>query len=162
METMLYEGDILSATLTQKEFAALVGLSPARINQLVQSDVLVRDAKSRDGRLMLFASMKKFYEREDQTLYWRERALHERAKRQLAELAVARRESELYEASEVKGFLAEMIRSARAEFESLGKTLAPALIGKSAAQICVKIDEEIRARLTALSKQGDETDERKV
>lgn len=47
-------------TCTQKQFAAAVNLTPARINQLVSQGVLVTAPACRNNRLMFFASLENF------------------------------------------------------------------------------------------------------
>ena len=151
--------EILTATITQGEFGKLVGLTQQRISQLLDEDVLVRDELSRAGRLMFFDSLKNFYQSKQSTQegvnFWKERSLHEKAKRELAELKVHERQGELYEAEVVERVLADLLTDFRNKLLGIGHKLSPQLENLTAAQICDIIDEEIIANMKELAEGVD-------
>lgn len=147
-------GDVKLMSVSQRQMAAALGLSTTRINQLVTEKILVLDESRADGRLMLFESLQNYFlskkTTSDGVNFWTERALHEKAKRELAELKVAQRKGELYEAARVEQFLAECIILFRDKLLGMGHKLAKRLEGKTAAQVCDIIDVEVTEFLEEL------------
>lgn len=151
--------EILTATITQTEFGKLVGLSQPRINQLLDEDVLVRDETSRSSRLMFFDSLKNFIQSKQSTdagvNFWKERSLHEKAKRELAELKLKERQGELYEADTVERVLADLLTDFRNKLLGIGHKLASQLENLPAAQIGDIIDAEVIANMKELAEGVD-------
>ena len=157
------KGEIALMSVSQRQMAAAIGLSQTRVNQLIDEGIMIRDAGRSDGRLMLLESLQNYFlsknaESDESVNFWKERSLHEKAKRQLAELKYQERCNELYEAATVEDFLTELIINARNKFLSVAPKLSPQLEGKSAAQIYEILDGEIRdvlMELAAGAKSGD-------
>lgn len=151
--------EIKTATITQGEFGKLVGLTQQRISQLLDEEVLVRDELSRSGRLLFFDSLRNFFQSKQSTdagvNFWKERSLHEKAKRELAELKLRERQGELYEAETVERVLGELLTDFRNKLLGIGHKLAAQLEGLTAAQICAIIDEEIIANMKELAEGVD-------
>ena len=150
------DGELKLMTVSQRQMAACLGLSTTRVNQLIDEGILIRDPSTNMGRLMLIESLQNYYlskngTSEESVSFWKERALHEKANRQMAELKLRERRGELYEASEVEAFLAELITVTRQQFLGMGHKLAPRMEGLPAAQMCAIIDEEISEILTEMA-----------
>ena len=151
---------ILALEMTQKEFGKLIGLSQQRVGQLIDEGIIVRSEVS--GKIRVIESLRNYYLSKnasgDGVSYWTERSLHEKAKRQLAELKLRQREGELYEAAEVERELAEWLTEFRTKLLGTGHKLAKVLEGKTAAQICDIIDSEIIEILEELSENVEEAE----
>ena len=152
-----YKSDeLLTATITQTEFGKLIGLSQARVNQLVDEQILVRDPTSRSGRLMLIASLRNYdlskKSTDEGVNYWVEKARHEKVKRELSELKLRQAAGELYEASIVEAVLIEILTDFRNKLLGIGHKLALRLENKTASAICAAIDAEIIDNLEEISK----------
>ena len=147
--------EIKLMSVTQKSLARALELTPARINQLIDEEIIVRDETSRAGRVMLFDSLRNFFlskkATDDGVNFWKERSLHERAKRELAELKLQERQGELYEAETVERVLAELLTDFRNKLLGIGHKLSPPLENLPAAKICDIIDGEIIANMKELA-----------
>ena len=148
-------GDLKLLSCSQRQFAAAVGLSPTRVNELLNEKVLVRDESRVDGRLMLFESLQNYFLSKkttgDGVNFWNERALHEKVKREISELKLQQERGEVYAAAEVEAVLVEMLIDFRNKLSGVGHKLAAQLEGKNAAQICALIDDEVAVTLKELS-----------
>ena len=148
-------GDVKLIAVSQRQMAAAIGLSPTRINELLNEKIMVRDESRVDGRLMLYESLQNYFlskkTTSDGVNFWNERALHEKVKREISELKLAQERGEVYAAAEVESVLVEMLIDFRNKLSGLGHKLAAQLEGKSAAAICAAIDSEVEATLNELS-----------
>lgn len=161
-------GEVALMTVSQRQMASAIGLSTTRINELINEGILIRDPSTEQGRLMLLESLTNYLQSRKTTSegvnFWQERAAHEKAKRELAELKVAERRGELYEASTVEGVLLELLTDFKTKLLGIGHKLATRLEGMTAAQITDIIDAEINNCLEELSESvgaaefaGDDT-----
>ena len=99
------DDEIQLIAVTQRQMSRALGLGTTRINQLIDEGILIRDETSRSGQLMLFESLRNFFlsknanlgDGENAVNFWKERGLHEKAKRGLAEVKLAKTKGELYE-----------------------------------------------------------------
>lgn len=148
-------GEINLMTVSQRQMAAAIGLSATRVNQLIDEGILIRDPSTTQGRLLLFESLSNFFQARkpasEGANFWQERALHEKAKRELAELKVSERHGELYEALTVESTLIELLTDFRTKLLGLGHKLSPRLEGLTAAQMSMIIDGEVENILKELS-----------
>lgn len=148
-------GDLKLISCSQRQMAALLGLSTTRINELVKEKVLVLDESRVDGRLMLCMSLMNYALSRKTTSegvnFWTEKALHEKAKRELSELKLAQERGEVYKGAEVEAFLTEMLIDFRNKLSVLGHKLAAQLELTTAAVICTAIDAEIEQTLKELA-----------
>lgn len=157
---MKVTGNIKELTVTQTALSRALGLTPARINQLIDLEVVIRDEKDPSGGVFLFDSVKNYYlsrkaAKEDADLF-AEKARHERVKRQISELKLAREEGRLYEASTVEAVMIEQLVGLRTHLLSLGAKMASVLEGKTRSEIAALLDREIEERLSELSEYKPE------
>lgn len=152
--------EYLSMAVPQTFLAKILGLTQGRISQLLDEGILIRDEES--GQPRLHESIKNYYLSKNATgagvNFWTEKALHEKAKREMAELKLQERKGELYIAEEVEQVLAEFFTDFRNKLLGMGHKLAKRLEGKTAAQICDIIDEEITECLEELSENVEEAE----
>lgn len=148
---MKVNGDIKELTCSQAQLAQAIGVSRARINQLIDEKVVMRDESSKTGAVMLFDSVMNYFLSKNaaggSVNFWQERGLHERAKRELAELKLLKSRGEVYEAAVVEGVLSELLTNFRNRLTGLPSKLSGQLTGKSRAEIfeltAAAIDEEL-------------------
>ncbi|MBR0060988.1 MAG: hypothetical protein IJP68_05855 [Selenomonadaceae bacterium] len=140
-------------TVTQTFLAKVLGLTQGRISQLLDEGILIRDEESRQPRF--YESLKSYWLSKKTTgegvNFWTEKALHEKAKRELSELKLAQERGEVYAAADVESVLVEMLIDFRNKLTGLGHKLAAQLEGKTATEICGIIDSEIELDLKELS-----------
>lgn len=155
--SMKVREDIRKLTTTQTNLAKALGLTQPRINQLIEEGVIIRDEQDASGGVLIYRSLQNYFTAkataggEDEADFWKEKALHEKAKRELAEMKVAERRGELYEASTVESVLIELLTDFRTKLLGIGHKLSPRLEGVTAAQIAAIIDTEIETILKELS-----------
>ena len=152
---MKVSGNVKEITVTQTGLSRALGLTPARINQLIDEEVVIRDEKDTSGGVFLFESVKNYYlskkaKAEDANL-WVEKGLHEKVKRQISELKLAKEEGRLYEATVVEAVMIEQLAGLRTHLMGMGMKLAPRLEGQSKGAIAALINEEVEERLRELS-----------
>lgn len=150
--------DIRKLSTTQTNLAKALGLTQPRINQLIEEGVIIRDEQDASGGVMIYRSLQNYFTAKatadgtDEADFWKEKALHEKAKRELAELKLSERRGELYEASTVESVLIELLTDFRTQLLGLGHKLSPRLEGRTAAQISAIIDSDIESILRELNK----------
>lgn len=153
--TVKVSGEIQLMAVTQRQMAQALKLSAARVNDLCNENILVRDETSRSGQVMLFDSLRNYFlsrkTTDEGANYWLEKARHEKAKRELAELKLQRERGEVYDAAEYEATLLEALTDFKTKLTGLGHKLARQLEGKTSAQICDIIDAEIDQTLKELS-----------
>lgn len=153
------DDEIQLIAVTQKQMARALGLGTTRINQLVDEGILVRDETSRNGQLMLFESLRNFFlsknanlgDGENAVNFWKERGLHEKAKRELAEVKLAKTRGELYEASTVEQVLAELLTNFRSKLLGLPSKYAAQLDGKNREEIYSALTAAVEENLSELA-----------
>ena len=104
---------------------------------------------------MLFDSLKNYFlskkTTDDGVNYWLEKARHEKAKRELAELKLSKELGESYDASAVEAELAEIFIEFKQKLLGLGHKIVGQLEGLSAGEMCAIIDGEIELALKELT-----------
>lgn len=149
--------DIRKLTTTQTNLAKALNVTQPRINQLIEEGVVIRDDNDPTGGVMVFRSLANFFStkalstEDSEVDFWTEKARHEKAKREMAELKLRERKEELYEADDVERVLAELLTDFRNKLLGMGHKLALQLEGLSAAKICDIIDGEVHENLKELS-----------
>lgn len=156
-------------TVTQRALADAFGVTPARINQLVKSGVIIRDVKDGSGGVFLYESTKNYWrtqapsagddDSDDSPVslsFNAEKALHEKVKRELAELKLAKLEGRVYEASTVELVMTEMLSNLRTQLLGLPAKLAPILDGRQKEEIYSTLTKEIESKLMDLSEYTPE------
>lgn len=148
--------------VSQTQLAEVLGLTPMRINQLIDEGIVIRDPTSRTGEVMLIESLRNFYLSRKTTddgkgvNYWKEKALHEQINRKRDELKLAQESGELYEAATIERVLTEHYTDFKNKLLGVGHKLAPRIEDLNAAQISDIIDSEIEIILEELSQVVDE------
>ncbi|MBD3878687.1 MAG: hypothetical protein SR1Q5_03255 [Quinella sp. 1Q5] len=148
-------GEIRLMAVTQRQMAQALKLSATRINELCDEKIIVRDEFSRNGQVLLFDSLKNYFLSKKSTdegvNYWQEKARHEKAKRELAELKLQKERGEVYDAAEYEATLLEALTEFKTKLTGLGHKLAKRLEGKTSEAICDIIDAEVDVALKELS-----------
>ncbi|MBO4780502.1 MAG: hypothetical protein J5497_07695 [Selenomonadaceae bacterium] len=152
---MRISGDIKQMTVSQTQLGKAIGVSTPRVNQLIDEGVVVRDEMSQSGQVMLFESLQNYFLSKnvsgDNVNFWKERGLHERAKRELAELKLSKSRGEVYDATTVESVLVELLTNFRNKLLGLPSKYATRLEGKSRAEIYSTLTTAIEEELTELS-----------
>ena len=86
----------------------------------------------------------------------RERAKHEKTKREIAELRLTKMENRAYDAKTVELVLTEMLSNLRTQLLGMPSKLAPQLEGKPREQIYEFMTRELEERLSELSEYTPE------
>lgn len=117
-------------TTTQSELALAIGVSQQRVSQLISENVILRD---KNNSVLVIESLKNYYklkansENPDDIDFQKERALHEKTKREIAELKLAKMQRSAYDARTVELVLTEMLSNLRTQLLGLPSKLAPIL-----------------------------------
>ena len=152
---MKLDGEIQEATVTQRQLSRALNLGTTRINQLIDEGIVVRDETSRSGQVMLFESLQNYFLSKnvtgDNVNFWKERGLHEKAKRELAEVKLAKTRGELYESSTVESVLVELLTNFRNKLLGLPSKYARQLEGKSREEIYNALTLAVEEELAELS-----------
>lgn len=148
-------GEVKDATVTQSQLARALGISKQRVGQLIDEGIVIRDELSTNGQVMLLESLQNYFLSKNSTgdgvSFWKERSLHEKAKRELAELKLAKSRGEVYDAATVEGVLSELLTNFRNKLLGLPSKYARQLEGKSRAEIYSELTAAIEDELTELS-----------
>lgn len=156
---MKVSGPIREMTVTQRQLAEALGVTPARINHLIKDDIVVRDTANTSGAVYLYESVKRYWSGKKEqapdiaaelnlTL---EKAKHEKTKREMAELRLAKMEKQVYDAKTVELVVTEMLSNLRTQLLGLPSKLAPQLDGMSKEEIYDTMTREIEEKLSELS-----------
>ena len=138
-----------------RELAELLGISERRVNQLVNEEVLHREI---EGDFALTMAIASFYENKYSSKddYWSEKALHEAAKRKLAELELAKRQNLSHDAADVERVMTDMLSKLRSQLLGIPAKMAARLENQSRSVIMTELSKEIKSRLTELSDYNPE------
>lgn len=121
---------------TTKQLAEILNLSPRRVQQLAEEGVLVKSSR---GKYKAVESIQNFIRQlsKEQSSkasgvdYFDERALHEKAKREKAQLELAVMKGELHRSEDVEFVMNDMIAAFRSRILAIPSKLAPQLAGKT-------------------------------
>lgn len=136
---------------TGAELASLLGLTDRRVRQLADQGVLTRQAE--DDYILPDAIEEYYaykYKTDEEVDYMAEKAKHEKAKRELAELELQKRRNEVHEAENVRIVMSDMLSNLRSQLLGLPTKMAPRLADRSADYIAGELMQEIEDRLTEL------------
>ena len=161
---MKVKGDVKKITVTQRQLASAFGVTPARVNHLIKDEIVVRDEDNQGGAVLLYESVKRYWSGqkneevgiEAELDLTRERAKHEKTKREIAELRLAKMENRAYSARTVELVLTEMLSNLRTQLLGMPSKLAPQLEGKPRGQIYEFMTRELEERLSELSEYSPE------
>ena len=160
---MLVSGSVKEISVKQRALAQALGVSAPRVSQLVKDGVIVKDENNAGGAVLLFESLKNYFQGKpavggdgEVIDYWEEKAKHERTKREIAEIRLAKMENRVYDARTVELVLTEMLSNLRTQLLGLPSKLAPQLDGMSKEQIYEAMTREIEDKLSELSEYKPE------
>lgn len=152
------DAEITCITVTQTALGRALGLSQQRIGQLIDEGIVVRDETARNGQVMLFESLRNYFLSRNVNLgddanvnFWKERGLHEKAKRELAEVKLAKTRGQLYESATVEAVLSELLTNFRAKLSGLPAKYAPQLQNRTRSEIYKSLTSAIEELLTELA-----------
>ncbi len=129
-------------TVSASVLGELLGVTDRRVRQLASEGIFKRAAK---GRYVLPESIKTYIKMlkmesdiakgsEDHEIDLdKEKAIHERIKRQQSEIKLALMKGEVHKSEDVADVMMDMLASFRSKMIALPSKLAPLLVGKSAA-----------------------------
>lgn len=150
--------DISDLIVNTDVMADLLGYTRQRINQLAREGVLEKQAP---GRFLLKLNIKKYLDfirtgqitdEEATAQYWEEKALHEKAKREMAELKLAKLKNQLHDARDIEMVMTNMLVTFRNRILAIPQKIAPKIIGmENLAEISEAISAELNEALTELS-----------
>ncbi len=139
-------------TGTLQEFAELIGVTERHAYRLVNDGIVDRLA---DGNVDLRSSLEAYYENKfcssEEIDYMAEKAKHEKAKREIAELELQKRRNEVHEAENVRIVMSDMYSNLRNQLLGIPVKMAPMLAGRDADYIADELAREIEDRLSELS-----------
>lgn len=134
------------------ELAKLIGITQRRINQLAEDKIITRQP---EGDFILPEAIAEFYsfkfQNEEAVDYLAEKAKHEAAKRQLAEIELSKRRNEIHEAADVELVMMDMLTNLRSQLLGIPAKMAPVLANQDKGFVDKALTDEIQARLTELS-----------
>lgn len=149
-------GKLSDVSISQAQLAEALNLSRPRINQLIDEGIVLRDEESKTGAVLMLDSLRNYYLSKNVSGggvdFWKEKGMHERAKRQLTELKVREREGELYEADVVEAVMSEQLTNFRTKLTSIPAKFATRLEGKSRSEIYNALTAEIEDCLDELAR----------
>lgn len=149
-------GELSEATTTQAKLARYLGFSKAYMSQLAEEgNILVKDDSDDKGRIFAFDSLKNYLllkkSGKEGVNYFKEKGLHERVKREQAEIKLRQMKGELYEAETVEQAMIEVLTTLRTHLTALPAKLSVQLEGKNREEIYRILTAEIEDRLEELS-----------
>jgi len=159
---MTAKKDVSELIVNTDAMASLLGFTRQRINQLAKEGILEKQAA---GRFPLMKNVQRYIEYlrtgakdrgndddEAQALYWEEKALHERAKRETAELRLAKLKNQMHDAADVELVMTNMLVTFRTRILSVPDKIAPKVLGvKNLAEISDTVNNELLEALSELS-----------
>jgi phage terminase Nu1 subunit (DNA packaging protein) len=146
--------DINHVTATQSQMARALKISTPRVNQMIKEGMLPIDETGSpllvEG-IKAYCRMKKQAVEDEDVDFDKERALHEKAKREIAELKLDKMRKNAYSAAVVEYVMTAMAANLRTQLLGMPSKLAPFLEGKSKEEIYSLITKEIEEKLSELS-----------
>ncbi len=152
--------DISTLIVNTKALADSLEMTQRHVNRLANDGILLKRAP---GRYPLYENIKRYIryiksgqadddEKEATKRYWEERALHEAAKRKMAELKLAQLNNQLHDADTVELVMTDMLTTFKNRLLALPQKVSPKIIGlKNIAEVNDILATEINETLTELS-----------
>lgn len=139
------------------ELAKLLNITQRRVNQLAEEKIITRQP---EGDFVLPEAIAEFYSfkfQSDEAIdFMAEKALHEKAKRELAELELQKRRNEVHDAADVELVMTDMLTNLRSQLLGLPAKMAVQLANRDKDYIDQTLTDEIHARLTEISDYSPE------
>lgn len=146
--------DLKTVTTTQTELARALGITQQRVSQLVKDGVVIRD---KNGAVILIESLNNFYKLQKESTdkekvsLEAERALHERAKRELTELKLKEVKNELHSTNDIMLLVGGLVANFKRKMLGIPYKFSNRLEGKKADDINEMLTKEIHDSLIELS-----------
>ena len=140
--------------VSARQLAEVLGITERRVNQIAnEGKVFTRDLNGKFNVVQCVESYyrEKFIKDDDDSSYDKERALHEKAKRQKAELQLEKMRNRLHWAEDVELIITEMLVRFRNRILGVPTAIAPRLYRKSVAKIAETLKDELHSALNELS-----------
>ena len=143
-------------TVSQTNLGKALGLTTGRVAQLIKEGVVFRDDNDKSGGVFLvksvqaYTSFKGKSESDNELDYMAEKAKHEKVKRELSELRLAK------DAATVELVMTEMVSNLRTQLLGLPSKLAPILNGADRDRIYDVLTQEIEEKLAELAEYRPE------
>jgi phage terminase Nu1 subunit (DNA packaging protein) len=142
--------------VTTAQLAKIIGKTTRWVNELTRSGVFVQSAR---GKYLLAENVQRYIahiqernDHESEVNYHKEKAAHERAKRQKAELELQLMKGELHKAEHVELVMNDMVAAFRSKILGLPSKLAPQLVGKTEIPVILDmLTREVHEALAELS-----------
>lgn len=158
--TKKIKSDLKKMTCTQAALAEALELTRARVNQLIDEEVVIPDEEDKARGVFIFDSLRNYFlsnkVSDSGVNYWKEKGLHEAAKRKTAELKLREMEGELYEASTVENAFAEILGNLRNNLLGLPAKYAIMLENQPREKIYSILTREIEEQLEVVSQSKGE------
>lgn len=162
---MRYKGnlkELKSLTVIQRLFASVIGVTQPRVSQMLKDGIAVT-GEDGSGNILLIDSLCNYYRTQsmanggdDEIDYMAEKARHEKAKREIAEIRLARIKGDVYDKRTVELVMTEQLANLRTQLLGLPTKLAPQCEGKSKEEIYTFLTREIEEKLAELSEYRPE------
>lgn len=134
------------------DIAKLLMITQRRVNQLADEGIIIRQI---EGDFVLPEAIAEYYaykyKSNEEVDYMAEKALHEKTKRELAELELAKRRNEVHDAEDVQIVMVDMLTKLRSQLLGLPTKMAKLLAERDASYIDAALTQEIEERLQELS-----------
>lgn len=155
---MKVTGDPRQITVSQTNLGKALGITTPRVNQLIKEGIVFRDDNDTNGAVFLVRSVQAYTamttkntSSDEDVDYMEEKGKHEKVKRELAELKLAKEEANAYDAKTVELVMIEMLSNLRTQLLGLPAKLAPILENQPKEAVYSRMTEEIEAKLAELS-----------
>lgn len=136
---------------SSSDLSGLLQITQRRTNQLADEKIITRQA---EGDFILPEAIAEFYAykyKETKSLdLVTEKALHEKVKREYAELDLQERRHELHDAADVKLVMSDMLVTLRTRLLGIPMIMAPRLEGRQRGEIADALNREIESALMEL------------
>lgn len=144
----------MSRFVSARQLAEILGITERRVNQIAnEGRVFQRDLNGKFDVVKCVEAYyrEKFAKNDDELSYEREKALHEKAKREKAELQLLKMKNRLHAAEDVELIMTEMLVRFRNRILGIPAALAPKLYRKTVPKIAEILKNELHSALTELS-----------
>lgn len=153
--------DLSQVVVSAGVLSEIIGVTDRRIRTLAEEGILI---KVSSGRYKLIDSLRGYIlnlkvmnnakeqaSYDGEVDYEEEKALHERIKRQQAELKLSLMNGEVHKSEDVKVVMGDMLSNLKSKLSSIPSKLAPRVEHKDKSEILVELTEEIEECLQELS-----------
>ncbi len=139
--------------VTTKELAVILGITQRRVNQLTNNEKVFK--REINGNYDVVKNVSLYYQRKftkESLDFDKEKTLHEKVKRELAEMKLKELRMEMHPGEAVERVLSGMLVTFRNRILSIPSKLAPMLVGKKdISTVSDTIKQELLDTLTELS-----------